>query len=88
MESLGNFQILDRLSYQVGDREKAIDILISRGHMNTDRQTLTQEGIKRNNMTAEERAIDRAVKKQGGHSSQYSFDAKTNKTKKRKPLRI
>lgn len=88
MEKINRFELLDRLTYQLGDQEKAIDVLIKRGHMNDDRQTLTQEGIKRNSMTAEERAIDRAVKKQGGHPSQYSFDSKTNKIKKRKPLRI
>jgi hypothetical protein len=59
----GKLQLIDRLTYQVGDRKKAIAILQSRGHLEADGVTLTPDGMKRNMMTAEERAIDRVSKR-------------------------
>jgi hypothetical protein len=58
---LGRGQLLNRLAYQTGNRDMAKQILIDRGHMRAD-GTLTPAGIKRDNMTAAERAIERASK--------------------------
>jgi hypothetical protein len=56
----------------------AIEILKKRGHLMADGKTLTPEGMKRNMMTAEERAKDRASKRMGVPSSQLAYDPKTN----------
>lgn len=44
-----------------------------------DGKTLTKEGRKRNAMTAEERAKDRAAREQGLSPSDFVYDRKTNK---------
>ena len=46
--------------------------------------TATAKGEKRGAMTPSERAKDRAVKKSGGKPSDYSYNKKTNTTKKKK----
>ena len=56
---MGRNQLIERLSAQVGDRDAAIKILQERGHLKADGKTFTAEGLKRNMMTAEERAKDR-----------------------------
>jgi len=76
---MGRNQLINRLTAQVGSRSLAIKILIKRGHLMADGKTLTKEGKKRNAMTAEERAKDRAAKEQGGSPSDYVYDRKTNK---------
>lgn len=81
---LGRGQLLDRLAFQTGNRDMAKQILIDRGHMRAD-GTLTPEGSRRNNMTAAERAIDRACKESGKPAKRYSYNPITNKaTLKRK----
>ena len=42
---------------------------------------LTEKGKLRNEMTAEERAIDRAVNLSGKHKSEYIYNSKTNNVK-------
>jgi hypothetical protein len=37
--------------------------------------------MKRNNMTAEQRAVDRASKKSGHAATTYKYDPKTNRAK-------
>ena len=75
--------LLKRLSAQVGGNEEmARGLLIKRGHMNPD-GTLTAEGIKRNAMTAEERAKDRAVKESGGKPKDYTYNPQTNRATRR-----
>jgi hypothetical protein len=78
-EYMGRNQLVKRLTAQVGSKELAIDILIKRGHLMADGKTLTEEGKKRDAMTAEERAKDRAVKEYGGDPSDFVYDRRTNK---------
>lgn len=59
---MGRGMLLDSLAAQVGDRKKAVAILQKRGHLEADGKTYTAEGMKRNMMTAQERAKDRASK--------------------------
>jgi len=40
---------------------------------------LTPHGEKRNAMTPEQRAIDRAVQRSGNRASEYTYDPKTNR---------
>lgn len=76
---MGKGQLIDRLAAQVGNREMAINILKDRGDLKADGKTLTPQGEKRNNMTAEERAIDRASKRSGKPKNSYEYAAKTNR---------
>ena len=55
---MGRGQLVPRLIAQVGNKSFAMNILKQRGHMNAS-GNLTQAGQARNNMTAEERALDR-----------------------------
>lgn len=75
---MGRNQLVNRLAVQVGSLQKAKSILISRGDMKKD-GTLTEQGQKRNAMTAEERAIDRAVKKSKHKKSEYKYNPITNR---------
>jgi hypothetical protein len=77
---MGRGQLLERLTAQVGDRNKAIAILQSRGHLEADGRTYTEEGMKRNMMTAEERAKDRASKYTGRSAEDFGYNPKTNTT--------
>lgn len=78
---MGRGRLLERLSAQVGDRKLAIGILQKRGHLKADGKTYTKEGIKRNSMTAEERAKDRASKYTGKPASSFNYNPKTNTVK-------
>mgnify|MGYP000331915380 CR=1 FL=1 len=76
----GKHQLVNRLADQVGSREEAIKILIARGHMEKDGTTLTAEGKKRDNMTAAQRAVDRAVKAgETKNPNAYKYNPKTNR---------
>ena len=75
---MGRGQLVNRLAAQVGDRGLAIEILKKRGHLKADGKTLTKEGMKRNAMTASERAKDRASKKSGAPASQFKYNPQTN----------
>ena len=68
----------------MGDRKKALRILADRGHVFKGTSKLTPTGIIRNNMTAEERAIERAAKKSGKFTSAYEYDKNTNRAKIKK----
>jgi hypothetical protein len=76
---MGRNQLVKRLTAQVGSKALAIKLLIKRGHLMSDGKTLTKEGRKRNAMTAEERAKDRAAKEQDINPSDFVYDRKTNK---------
>jgi hypothetical protein len=78
---MGKGQLVDRLAAQVGSRELAISLLKKRGQM-TASGKLTAEGKERNNMTAEERAKDRASKATGEPKGNFSYNPVTNRTKK------
>lgn len=75
---MGRGQLINRLSAQVGSREKAIKILQGRGHLMADGKTLTAEGRRRNEMTAEERSNDREAKKSGESASMFRYNPITN----------
>jgi hypothetical protein len=77
---MGKGQLVDRLMAQVGDRGMAIGILKKRGDMNASGE-LTAKGTKRNNMTAEERAKDRASKASGKPAGSFKYNPATNNTK-------
>ena len=80
---MGRGQLIDRLTAQVGNRGLAIGILKKRGQLNDD-GTLTKSGMKRNNMTAEERAKSRASKETGKSPDSFVYDPATNRTKLRR----
>lgn len=75
---LGRNSLIDRLSAQVGGKEKALGILKKRGHVDKDGK-LTAKGRARDKMTAAERAIDRASKTSGKSKSRYKYNPKTNR---------
>jgi len=75
---MGRGQLLERLTAQVGDRQKAIGILQKRGHLEADGKTYTVEGMKRNMMTAEERAKDRASKYTGRSTKDFDYSPQDN----------
>tara|TARA_R100001369_G_scaffold12193_1_gene26141 strand:- start:71 stop:331 length:261 start_codon:yes stop_codon:yes gene_type:complete len=77
---MGRYDLIERLSAQVGNKDTAIEILKNRGHLNKDGK-YTVEGMKRNAMTAEERAKDRASKKTGKSKSEFKYNPKTNRVK-------
>ena len=79
---MGRGQLIDRLSAQVGSRETALDILKKRGHVDA-KGNLTAEGRKRDMMTAEERAKDRAAKRTGKPPSSFGYNPRTNTAKLR-----
>jgi hypothetical protein len=74
---MGRNQLVKRLIAQVGDKGFAYALLKKRGHMNPD-GTLTAEGEKRNQMTADERAHDRA----GTTPSTHTYNPETNRVEK------
>lgn len=75
---MGRHSLVKRLSAQVGSEELAKKILISRGHMTPSGQ-LTAEGKRRDSMTAEERAKDRASKREGHPATAFTYHAKSNR---------
>lgn len=79
---MGRHQLINRLTAQLGgDRKLAIAILIKRGHLEPDGVTLTPEGQKRDNMTARERALDRAAAHSKHPPEHFIYDPKTNSTR-------
>jgi len=78
---MGKGQLIERLTAQVGSRKLAIGILQKRGDLKADGKTYTEKGMKRNAMTAEERAKDRASKRTGLPASKFSYNPKTNSVK-------
>ena len=80
---MGRNQLIDRLTAQMnGNREGALDVLRKRGHVD-DKGQLTAEGKKRDAMTAEERAIDRAVKRTGNSPQSFKYNPRTNRALKK-----
>ena len=81
---IGAHELLPRLTAQVGSEELARALLIKRGDM-TPKGKLTAKGRKRDAMTAEERAVDRAARAAGRSKKDYKYDPRTNRaTLKRK----
>lgn len=76
---LGAHSIIKRLTAQVGDRDKALKILEGYGYVKPGTEELTEEGKKRDAMTAEDRAKDRATQRSGRPTSAYKYDPRTNR---------
>lgn len=76
---MGKNQLIDRLTAQVGDRATALKLLVARGHVYPGTETLTPEGQKRDNMTAEERAKDRAARASKQPASAFKYNPRTNR---------
>ena len=74
---MGRGELVPRLIAQVGNEAFAKNLLKKRRHMNPD-GTLTAEGEKRNQMTAEERAFDRA----GESVHTHDYNPETNRLQK------
>ena len=70
-------QLMDRGTDETEAEELSKNILIKRGHLNKD-GSVTTEGYVRGNMSAADRAIDRAVKRFGGIPEYYEYDAEKN----------
>jgi hypothetical protein len=78
----GKGELINRLASQVGGKQKAISILQKRGHLMADGKTFTQEGMKRNSMSAAERAIDRTAKRLKKSPEDLEFDRFSNTAKR------
>ena len=78
---MGRNQLINRLSDQVGSRDMALSILEKRGHVFPGTDKLTITGKIRDDMTAEERALDRAAKESGKLVSSFTYDPITNSTR-------
>jgi hypothetical protein len=76
---MGANSLVDRLAAQVGSRDLAIGLLRKRGQMEEGSEKLTAAGQARNEMTAQQRAIDRATKSLGKASTAYTYNPKTNR---------
>lgn len=74
----GRNELVNRLASQVGSLDTAVRILKRRGQLNSSGQ-FTELGAKRNSMTAEERAIDRASVKSGRNKNEYIYDQFNNR---------
>ena len=75
---MGRNSLIDRLAAQVRSKSFAISLLKKRGDLTASCE-LTAKGRKRDAMTAEERAIDRASKESGKPASEYTYNASTNR---------
>ena len=80
---MGRNQLIDRLAAQIGSRETALEVLQKRGHVDAQ-GNLTEEGKKRDAMTAEERALDRAKTRSGRPTSAFKYNPSTNRATLRK----
>jgi len=78
----GKGELINRLASQVGSKKKAISILQKRGHLMADGKTFTPNGLKRNSMTAAERAIDRISKRLNKSAENFEYDTLTNMAKR------
>ena len=83
--AMGRNQLVERLTAQTGSRDEAIAQLRPRGHIEQDSENLTPAGRARDNMTAEERAIDRASRRTKAAPKSLVYTPKTNRATLRKP---
>lgn len=85
---MGRGQLIDRLTAQLREQgmenpeKAALDILRKRGHVD-ERGKLTEAGKKRDEMTAEERAKDRASRYSGAPRKSFKYNPRTNRATKR-----
>jgi hypothetical protein len=80
---LGAHELLPRLTAQVGSEGLAVALLKKRGDM-TAKGKLTAKGKKRDAMTAEERAVDRASKASKRPAKDFKYNPSTNRATLRK----
>lgn len=74
---MGRKSLLKRLAAQTGSKEMAVALLKKRGHMDGNGR-LTAEGKRRDEMTAAERAKDRAARDSGRKPSDYTYNKRKN----------
>ena len=80
---VGSHELLARLTSQVGSEGMARAILIKRKQM-TSGGKLTAAGKRRDAMTAEERAVDRATKASKHPTKDFKYSPSTNRATLRK----
>jgi len=80
---MGKHKLVKRLTAQVGNKGEAIAILKKRGDMD-NKGALTAKGKKRDDMTAEQRAKDRASRTSGKPAAAFAYNPKTNRATQRK----
>jgi len=81
-KAMGRGQLVDRLAAQLDNNKGfAIALLKKRGDMLGSGE-LSVKGEARNQMTAGERAKDRASEKSGKPASSFDYDPATNSTSK------
>tara|TARA_R110000803_G_scaffold158806_1_gene223058 strand:- start:216 stop:485 length:270 start_codon:yes stop_codon:yes gene_type:complete len=79
-KAMGRGQLLSRLTAQLdGNKGFAIALLKKRGDMLGSGE-LSAQGESRNQMTASERAKDRAAERTGRPASSFDYDPNTNST--------
>jgi hypothetical protein len=85
-KAMGKNQLVKRLTAQVGSEGMAIALLKKRGDMEPGSTKLTPKGQKRNAMTAEERAKDRAAKASttAHPAKDFTYSPRTNRATLRK----
>ena len=84
-------KILKRLEYQLSQKgyseEAATKIAVAglqkSGNLKPGSTEPTAKGVKRGNMTASERAKDRAAKRTGAPVSAFTYNPKTNTAKRK-----
>jgi hypothetical protein len=76
-KNMGRNSLVKRLTAQTGSAGMATALLKKRGQMDAS-GALTPKGKARDNMTAAERAKDRAAKTTGRKAIDFSFNAKSN----------
>jgi len=79
---MGSKSLVKRLTAQTGSEGMAIALLKKRGQMD-DKGKLTAKGKERDDMTAAERAKDRAAKDHGGKAADYKYSPRTNTARKK-----
>lgn len=78
-------RILKRLTAQLGgDEDKAARALHRSGNLVPGTKLPTKQGMQRGDMSPADRALNRAVLRSGGSMQDYTYDPKTNRTKRRK----
>lgn len=77
---MGKHQLVKRLTAQTGSKSVAIGLLKKRGQMDAS-GALTAAGRARDNMTAAERAKDRAASKSRKAPASYKYNPRTNTAK-------
>lgn len=75
---MGRNQLVDRLTAQIGDRDTAMAVLRKRGQMDAKGE-LTALGRQRDQMTAQERALDRAHRQTGRPVQDFTYNPTTNR---------